>query len=156
MASLVDHSFQGLSAEMSRQEFVRMNLNTMRALAANDFASEATPQTASVFMTTKNMGVIIPNSYTVSKGSLTNNSPYKVSDNSADHLSFFFDPIQFPAEGGGQGQDATFRGGDFLSALGLDTPFDQLTFVQIFVNKQDPVYTFAAPTSGNHIYASAF
>ena len=48
MASLIDHSFQGRSAEMSRQEFIRTNLNTMRALAANDFASEATPQTASV------------------------------------------------------------------------------------------------------------
>lgn len=156
MASLVDHSFQGYSAEMSRQEFVRTNLNTMRALAANDFATEATPQTASVFMTTKNMGVIVPNAYTVSKGSLTNNSPFKVYDSAAEKLMFQLPTIAFPAIVGEHGTAGTFKGSDFLNALGFNTPFDQLTFVQIFIDQQDPVYTFSAPTSGNRIFASAF
>lgn len=71
MSKLVDHSFEGYDNErLSRQHFVKINVDALRAKAIEDYKNRNEGEKASAFLASKGNSSLIPNEYIISEGSL--------------------------------------------------------------------------------------
>lgn len=152
MDPIVNHSFEGFPVgAKSRREFIRLNLDKLRVLAALDRKEAPDAIDANVFMTTKRISALIPNSYIISRGSLTAPSGIYLTTNARatteQSIKYGFNPTQIPARKDGNNIKATVK--DILTAWGIDSANTQLTIVMIVINQdKDPIYTYVDADGG--------
>lgn len=134
LSPIVDHSFEGVAiGQLSKDRFRKLNMNRLRKIAANDFATEATGLTARAFTTTKNTEALIPNSYIISSGSLAS-SILKVGTKSVVGNTGFeviFSDSYFPLSVATAGSEKITLGDAIKQIFGLSGVNEQLTFVAI-------------------------
>ena len=134
LSPIVDHSFEGIAiGQISKERFRKLNMNRLRKIAANDFATEATGLTARAFTTTKNTEALIPNSYAISRGSLASSrlevSTKSVVGNTAFEVDFV--DCLIPLSVATAGSEKITLGDAIKQIFGLSGVNEQLTFVAI-------------------------
>lgn len=134
LSPIVDHSFQGVKIGADcKDRFRKLNMSRLRSLAAVDFEDASSPVNSTVFMTTKGIQALIPNSYVISTGSLSPSKlAIKVQDQGGVRSNF---AVQFPniSINVQTEDDVSFVTlGDLLKAyFGITQVSEQLTFVAI-------------------------
>lgn len=129
LSPIIDHSFQQVAiGARSKDYFRKVNMNRLRELAANDFATAATGEDSTCFITTKGVQALIPNSYIVSRGSLAP-SGLRVNFNEGNFEITRPDQNIVPLETTGVRHITV---GQLLKAIfGITSVGEQLTFVGI-------------------------
>lgn len=152
MDPIINHSFEGFAnGAKSRREFIRLNLDKLRALAALDWKEAPDAIDANVFMTTKRISALIPNSYIVSRGSLAAPAGIKLVTTgratTEQKINYSFEAQEIPVRKDGTNIKATVK--DILTAWGIDSPNTQLSVVMITIDQdRAPIYTFVDADGG--------
>lgn len=146
MTAIIDHSFQGVGVgAASKERFRKVNMDLLRQLAAIDFAEAPKPTDASVFMTTRNVTGLIPNTYIISQGNLASSKldvTFTGTPGAEQQANVNFSDFTIPATGPADGI-RTVRLGDILKAMfGIYAAGEQLTFVAIQKTGEGYKYCF--------------
>lgn len=144
LSPIVDHSFEGVAiGQLSKERFRKLNMNRLRKIAANDFATEATGLTARAFTTTKNTEALIPNSYIISRGSLAD-SKLRVETDATGNTKFnvVFQDCTIPLADATAGQEKITLGDAIKQIFGLSGVNEQLTFVAIQKTGENYKYAY--------------
>lgn len=139
LSPIVDHSFQGKSiGTISKEYFRKINMNRLRKLAAIDFENASSGLDSLVFMSTKNIQALIPNSYIISEGNIAGSklslSTQNIGGRVGEGKEFI---VTIPAAnistvtGDTQGVRYVTLGALMQALFGLTTAGEQLTFVGI-------------------------
>lgn len=153
MDPIINHSFEGFATgAKSRREFVRLNLDKLRALAALDFADAPSAGDANVFMTTKNVSALIPNRYIVSRGSLSYNnniSLNRVSNGGVGTIQGSINVVLNTTLSSTQTEGYVTLGELMSKLCNIDTVNTQLTLLTIETNaSQSPIFTYVNAPGG--------
>lgn len=125
MKAIMDHAFQGKAkGGMNQHEFMRINLNKLRAAIMADYNAETAAADCTGFVNIPKSGDLVANAYAISRGSLENQRLFinrgaeiESGDNSL-HVDFNVeDPTHFNVS-------------EFLDGAGL-VPGSQITFCWI-------------------------
>lgn len=141
MDPIINHSFEGLSKEASRQEFIKRNIARLRSYAATDYEEAPDPSDSLCFMTTKGVSQLIPNKYIIANGSLRDTTPFAVTS-STGTLATKFAGFSVPTTPSQTEGVVVVRGSDILNALGFYSGKDQLTWCEIFLDENNVIFAY--------------
>lgn len=153
---IINHSFEGSKyGNKSVQQFISRNLNEMRAMAAEDYANNATAETNKFFATTKGISALIPNQYVVSQGSLAPARVKVVADTAIGGLRLSLpgitghtnsNPARVPVTVSDTGV-MTAKYGDLIQAMfGISEKAEQLTLVSIINQYEGYKFSYLGAT----------
>lgn len=143
LSPIVDHSFEGVAiGQLSKERFRKLNMNRLRKVAANDFATEATGLTARAYTTTKNVEALIPNSYIISQGSLSNSKLAVVANGHNTTFDIIFPNCSIPLVVATAGSEKITLGDAIKQIFGLAGVNEQLTFVAIQKTGENYKYAY--------------
>lgn len=144
---VISHAFERYSSSNDNlKRFRRVNLDRLRTLCSIDFEEENDGDSSNVWMTLKGTSVLVPNSYIISEGTLTDAVVRVVSSATAEirPISILLPSLHVPVSGTG-----TITPRAILAAvLGLSQDNDQLTLVTINKSSMTDVYTYIEDLPG--------
>lgn len=143
LSPIVDHSFEGVAiGQLSKERFRKLNMNRLRKVAANDFATEATGLTARAFTTTKSTEALIPNTYIISQGSLSNSKLVVEASGHNTTFNVIFPNCSIPLVDTTAGSEKITLGEAIKQIFGLAGVNEQLTFVAIQKTGENYKYAY--------------
>lgn len=153
MNALVNHAFEGFPVgKKSRQRFSQLNISRLKALAAQQVADPTKVDLCA--FSPKNMNVLLPNPYIISRGSLARQDFWKVFVESGELLLGIKGENTVDIELGSTGEIITWR--QFINALGFQ-PGDEVSFITIESATGDPEdVLFGVPEWGQGVRPSVF
>lgn len=147
MKPIINHSFEGIEdGDACIKEFRKLNLTKLRNVVANDIAQNKGIDELTAYVAPKGYPYITPNSYIVSKGSLTAPTLVLIQDGQ----TLGFDDYDVTIEG----EDVSVRQA-VQYGLGLN-PGEQLTLAYINVQARSQLYYSAGNEPGQSCYDNVF